>query len=73
LREALFLFTDSFEQPYPREAGDFLKSETFQTIVERTLRENNPHEREPWVKRDHDSIPWPPKEDLDDEQEEGVQ
>jgi hypothetical protein len=59
-------------QPYSREVGECLKSETFRTIVARARAQNNPREREPWAQRDHDSIPRSPREDQHDEQEECV-
>ncbi len=61
LKQALFAITETFARPYPEEAREIFDSEVYETITTRTRAENNPHETQDWVERDHDSIPWPPK------------
>jgi arylsulfatase A-like enzyme len=62
LAKALQRQARTFDQPFPAPAQPFFASETYRILTERTRRENNPHERESWVKRDHDHISWPPAE-----------
>lgn len=52
--------TATFDDAFPAEAQPFFESETYRELTERTRRENNPHDRLDWVRRDHDAIPWPP-------------
>ena len=61
MRTALAEITATMPYAFPPEEQAFFATDTYRKLTETTQRENNPYTK-PWVKRDHDQIIWPPKE-----------